>query len=106
MIQIDPLIRNSESWHQDAYAVPGCDQIMSAFVQLRMIGSEILDLFYVDPLAPTPDAISKVEVFLRLFNGELDKWDAKWYKVLEDCKAPHPSLSFHLIQNAAKTQSC
>jgi hypothetical protein len=92
MIQIDPLIRNSESWHQDIYAVPGCDQIMSAFVQLRILGSEILDLFWIDPLAPTPDAISKAEVFIKLFNGELDRWQAKWYKILEDRKfLPSPS---------------
>ncbi|PGH14759.1 hypothetical protein AJ80_05803 [Polytolypa hystricis UAMH7299] len=84
MIQIDPLIRNSESWHQHPYAVPGCDHIMSAFVQLRILGSEILDLFWVDPETTNPQSISQNEALLKLFNGDLDRWEAKWYKTVEE----------------------
>ncbi|PGH00113.1 hypothetical protein AJ79_08296 [Helicocarpus griseus UAMH5409] len=84
MIHMNPLIRNSDSWHQHIYAVPGCDQIMSAFVQLRILGSDILDLFWIDPVATTAQSITKNEVILKLFNGDLDRWEAKWYKIVED----------------------
>lgn len=84
MIQIDSLIRSAETWHQHVYAVPGCDQIMSAFVQLRILGSEIVELFWIDPVATTAQSIIKNEVILKLFNGELDRWEAKWYKIVEE----------------------
>ncbi|PGH00029.1 hypothetical protein GX51_06028 [Blastomyces parvus] len=84
MIQIDPLIRSAEYWHQHVYAVPGCDQIMSAFVQLRIIGSEILELSWIDPAAITAQSIIKNEVILKLFNGDLDRWEAKWYQIVEE----------------------
>ncbi|OJD18325.1 hypothetical protein AJ78_01638 [Emergomyces pasteurianus Ep9510] len=84
MIQIDALIRSAENWHQHVYAVPGCDQIMSAFVQLRILGSEILDLFWVDPVTTTAQSITRNEVILKLFNGDLDRWEAKWYKIVEE----------------------
>ncbi|OAT10031.1 hypothetical protein BDBG_05713 [Blastomyces gilchristii SLH14081] len=84
MIQMDPLIRSAEHWHQHVYAVPGCDQIMSAFVQLRILGSEILELFWIDPVATTAQSIIKIEVILKLFNGDLDRWEAKWYQIVEE----------------------
>ncbi|KKZ62248.1 hypothetical protein EMCG_00415 [[Emmonsia] crescens] len=84
MIQVDPLLRSAENWHQDVYAVPGCDQVMSAFVQLRILGSEILDLFWIDPVATTAQSITKNEVILKLFNGDLDRWEAKWYRIVEE----------------------
>ncbi|OJD24117.1 hypothetical protein ACJ73_04523 [Blastomyces percursus] len=84
MIQMDPLIRSAEHWHQNVYAVPGCDQIMSAFVQLRILGSEILELFWIDPVATTAQSIIKNEVILKLFNGDLDRWEAKWYQIVEE----------------------
>ncbi|KLJ07019.1 hypothetical protein EMPG_17494 [Blastomyces silverae] len=83
MIQMDPLIRSAEHWHQHVYAVPGCDQIMSAFVQLRILGSEILELFWIDPVATTAQSIIKNEEILKLFNGDLDRWEAKWYQIVE-----------------------
>ncbi|ODH34118.1 hypothetical protein ACO22_03163 [Paracoccidioides brasiliensis] len=84
MIQVDPLIRNAGNWHQHIYAVPGCDQIMSAFVQLRILGSDILELFGIDPVTTTAESVAKGEVILKLFNGDLDRWEAKWYKIVED----------------------
>ncbi|KAK2787234.1 hypothetical protein FQN52_007323 [Onygenales sp. PD_12] len=57
---------------------------MSAFVQLRILGSEILDLFWIDPVASAAQSITKNEVILKLFNGDLDRWEVKWYKTIED----------------------
>ncbi|KAI5309928.1 hypothetical protein KEM55_002107 [Ascosphaera atra] len=87
MIQMDALIRSSDTWHQHAYAVPGTDQVMSAFVQLRVLGSELLDKFCVDFQACSPEVLQKNEVILKLFNGDLDRWEGKWYRAVEEASA-------------------
>lgn len=87
MIQMDSLIRASDTWCQHAYAVPGIDQIMSAFVQLRILGSDLLDLCFVDPKTCAPETYQRNESVLKLFNGHLDRWETHWYKTVEDASA-------------------
>ncbi|KAI5303088.1 hypothetical protein KEM56_000044 [Ascosphaera pollenicola] len=94
MIQMDPLIRASDTWCQHAYAVPGIDQIMSAFVQLRILGSDLLDLCFVDPKTCAPETYQRNESVLKLFNGNLDQWETHWYKTVEDASA---SISHRFI---------
>lgn len=84
MIHIDSLVRNVETWHLHPQAVPGVDQVMTAFVQLRTLGFDLLDLFWLHSVATTPQAIEKDEFILKTFNGELDRWEAKWYRTLDE----------------------
>lgn len=121
---MDPLIRNSENWHDHVYAIPGCDQIMSAFVQLRILGSGILDLFWVDSASTSSCSSStaaaaaaaapsqtniKDEGILEMLNCELDRWENKWYDVVENGKL----LSLHswscpyvCICTCTRTRTC
>ncbi|KAI5296669.1 hypothetical protein KEM52_002076 [Ascosphaera acerosa] len=87
MIQMDAVIRASETWHQHAYAVPGVDQIMSAFVQLRILGSDLLDICQIDPRAGASEAFHRNESVLSSFNDHLDRWETHWYKTVEDATA-------------------
>ncbi|EEP81413.1 predicted protein [Uncinocarpus reesii 1704] len=84
MIHMDSLIRNAENWHHHMFAVPGIDEVMVAFVQLRILGFDLLDVFWLHPVATTPQAIDKDEFILKTFNCDLDRWEAKWYKTLDE----------------------
>ncbi|KAI2318456.1 hypothetical protein LOZ00_003308 [Ophidiomyces ophidiicola] len=94
MIHMDFLIRNVATWHQHDYAIPGIDEVMVAFVQLRVLGFDLLDLFWLHPVATTPQALDKDEFILKTFNTELDSWQAKWYRILDtaDYSASHQFL--------------
>ncbi|EFQ99470.1 priB protein [Nannizzia gypsea CBS 118893] len=87
MISMDPLIRNVQNWHQHAYATPGIDEMVTALTQLRIIGFELLDLFWLDPLHTSPDFMKKDEFILRLCNDELDRWEARWHLVIDEADA-------------------
>lgn len=84
MIPIDLLIRSSHTWYEHPYAVPGTDQVMSALVQLRILGSELLSLFWMDPSTFTAEVIAKNEVRLQWFNADLDRWESNWHKIVEE----------------------
>ncbi|EFW17496.1 conserved hypothetical protein [Coccidioides posadasii str. Silveira] len=88
MIHMDHLIRNAETWHQHAYAVPGIDEVMVSFVQLRILGFDLLDVFWLHPVATTSQTIDKDEFILKTFNSELDRWEAKWYRILDEGNGP------------------
>lgn len=84
MITMDPLIRNVQNWHQHAYATPGIDEMVTALTQLRIIGFELLDLFWLDPLHTSPEFMKKDEFILRLCNNELDRWEARWHLIIDE----------------------
>ncbi|WEW57044.1 hypothetical protein PRK78_002503 [Emydomyces testavorans] len=88
MIPIDSLIRNVETWHQHPHATPGIDEVMVAFVQLRTLGFDLLDVFWLHPVATTLQAIEKDEFILKTFNSELDRWEGKWHRILEEAFNP------------------
>lgn len=110
MIQVDTLIRSSETWCTHPLAVTGCDQVTSAFVQLRIIGSDLLDLFWADIHAPpvslqttgsphvfglsagagagaSVDTTRKNEVILKLLATDLDRWMERWIPVVDEATA-------------------
>lgn len=93
MIPIDSLIQTAHTWHEHAHAVPGTDQVMAALVQLRMLGSELLSLFWMDPATFTPDIISKNEARLQWFNSDIDRWEAHWHRIVDEA-SEHVSHGF------------
>ncbi|KAF3482720.1 priB protein [Arthroderma uncinatum] len=87
MVHMDPLIRNVQNWHQHAYAAPGIDEMVTALAQLRIIGFELLDLFWLDPVHTSPEFMKKDEYILRLCNDELDRWESRWHLIIDEADA-------------------
>ncbi|KAM5432152.1 hypothetical protein McanCB21832_005163 [Microsporum canis] len=99
MVHMDPLIRNVQNWHQHAYAAPGIDEIVTALAQLRIIGFELLDLFWLDPLHTSPEFMKKDEFILRLCNDELDRWESRWYLIIDEGEKILPYKPLFPCQN-------
>ncbi|CAD6457588.1 a2cb6896-4ef5-4347-90c3-210530571b3f [Sclerotinia trifoliorum] len=81
MIAQNNLISKANEWYQEAYAVPGGDMLLSAFVCLRVIGAEMLELASSMKLkAQSP----RSEVLSRLLNTEISRWEKDWLCKFED----------------------
>jgi hypothetical protein len=79
IIPEDDLIKNAgDWWERDAVATP-CDMIVSAFVELRAIGSDAMSLLFNDGRSRSNDVVLPMEGILKILNSELDKWQQKWY---------------------------
>lgn len=80
MIHIDETIQKAESWFKEDLAISGGDAILSAFTDLRIIGSDILDVICDEA---TSEDNQQGEILLALFNGDLDKWEKRWQVVFD-----------------------
>lgn len=80
MIEQTDLIRNADDWHLEPYAVPGVDLLLSAFVRLRIISGEILDL--VSP-SRNGSHVKQSELLLKLLNAEITRWEEHWFPKFE-----------------------
>lgn len=80
MLQADKLTKAAESWYMSEFAIPKGDAIHSAFVQLRLITSDLLDILDIESSA---NSQRQHEMLLGLFNADLDKWEKKWIAVFE-----------------------
>jgi hypothetical protein len=83
MLHVDELTRRVDTWCQHDLAMPSGDSILAAFVQLRIISSDLLDVLEIDF---TSSNQQQHELLLDQFNVELDRWKEKWNVVFEKSK--------------------
>lgn len=74
MQHVDKFILNAKDWHKHPCAVPGNDHILSAFLQLRMIGAANLDFW---PSASSSDNAT-LERYLEEYFEQLEIWEMSW----------------------------
>lgn len=84
MVQMDPIIRNVENWHKHKYAVSGVDENIVAFAELRTIGFELLDMFWLESVTITQQGMNKDQYILRHLNENLDRWVSRWHKIIDE----------------------
>lgn len=76
MIEQTDLIRNADEWHLEPFYVPGVDLLLSAFVRLRIISSETLDLVSSSQSALH---LKQPEMLLKVLNAEITRWEEYWH---------------------------
>lgn len=81
MIDRNNLISKASEWYQEAYAAPGGDMLLSAFVCLRVISAEMLELASSIKLKAQS---SRSEMLSRLLNSEISTWEKDWLHKFED----------------------
>ncbi|RAL62888.1 hypothetical protein DID88_004729 [Monilinia fructigena] len=68
-------------WYQEKYAVPGGDMVLSAFVCLRLISAEMLELASSMKLEAQK---SRTEILSKFLNTEISTWEKDWLSKFED----------------------
>ncbi|KAF7960213.1 hypothetical protein EAE96_001811 [Botrytis aclada] len=81
MIDQNNLISKATEWYQEEYAVPGEDLLLSAFVCLRLISAEFLEL---SSSTKSDSQNFRSEFLSKLLNTELDTWEKDWLPKFED----------------------
>ncbi|KAH6692135.1 fungal-specific transcription factor-like protein [Leptodontidium sp. MPI-SDFR-AT-0119] len=76
MIEQSDVVQDSDTWHLNNFAVPGVDLLLVAFVRLRIMSSEMLDLVF---LGQPGSSQNRPETLLKLLNSEISRWETKWY---------------------------
>jgi hypothetical protein len=80
MIEQNNLITTSHGWYEEPFAVFGADALLCAFVSLRIISSEILELVspYRDRHIPLSD------ILMKMLNSNITRWEEHWLHISED----------------------
>lgn len=81
MIDQNNLISKASEWYQEKYAVPGGDMVLSAFVCLRLISAEMLELASSMKLEAQK---SRTEILSKFLNTEISTWEKNWLSKFED----------------------
>ncbi|TGO82981.1 hypothetical protein BPOR_0723g00020 [Botrytis porri] len=81
MIDQNNLISKASEWYQEEYAVPGGDLLLSAFVCLRLISAEFLEL---SSSTKSDSRNFRSEMLSKLLNTELNTWEKDWLPKFED----------------------
>ncbi|KAF7885224.1 hypothetical protein EAF00_011042 [Botryotinia globosa] len=81
MIDQNNLISKATEWYQEEYAVPGGDLLLSAFVSLRLISAEFLEL---SSSTKSDSQKFRSEILSKLLNTELNTWEKDWLPKFED----------------------
>ncbi|TGO25465.1 hypothetical protein BPAE_0079g00110 [Botrytis paeoniae] len=81
MIDQNNLISKATEWYQEEYAVPGGDLLLSAFVCLRLISAEFLEL---SSSTKSDSQNFRSEILSKLLNTELNTWEKGWLPKFED----------------------
>lgn len=76
MIEQSDMLQDNDSWHLNSFAVPGIDLLLVAFVRLRIMSSEMLDLVFIGRPGSSQN---RPETLLKLLNSEISRWETKWY---------------------------
>lgn len=84
MIEQSDIIQNCDTWHMSPLAVPGGDLLLVAFVRLRAMSSEMLDLVF---LGRPGSSQNRPEALLKLLNAEISRWETKWYSLFDQGRA-------------------
>lgn len=108
MIDESNLISKAGEWYQEEYAVPGGDLLLSAFVCLRLISAEFLEL---SSSTKSDSQNSRSEILSKLLNTELNTWEKDWLPkfedgLLQDSSIPGLSLSLHRNGRASSAVPC
>lgn len=74
MQHVDAFLRSAHDWHTRQFAVPNIDQVLIAFLQLRMIGAAHLDFW---PSA-SPSDNKALEQRLDTYFEMLEIWEVNW----------------------------
>ncbi|EMR84894.1 putative aldo keto reductase protein [Botrytis cinerea BcDW1] len=109
MIDESNLISKAGEWYQEEYAVPGGDLLLSAFVCLRLISAEFLEL---SSSTKSDSQNSRSEILSKLLNTELNTWEKDWLPKFEDEMVAPPqqflvnfySLHLRLLLNSFTLQ--
>ncbi|CCD48319.1 similar to fungal specific transcription factor [Botrytis cinerea T4] len=109
MIDESNLISKAGEWYQEEYAVPGGDLLLSAFVCLRLISAEFLEL---SSSTKSDSQNSRSEILSKLLNTELNTWEKDWLPRFEDEMVAPPqqflvnfySLHLRLLLNSFTLQ--
>ncbi|KAH7310292.1 fungal-specific transcription factor-like protein [Rhexocercosporidium sp. MPI-PUGE-AT-0058] len=80
MIEQNDVVQDSDTWHLNSFAVPGVDLLLVAFVRLRIMSSEMLDLVF---LGTPGSSQSRPKTLLKLLNSEISRWETKWYSLFD-----------------------
>ncbi|KAB8304041.1 hypothetical protein EYC80_005387 [Monilinia laxa] len=81
MIDQNNLVSKASEWYQEKYAVPGGDMVLSAFVCLRLISAEMLELASSMKLEAQK---SRTEILSKFLNTEISTWEKDWLSKFED----------------------
>ena len=80
MIEQSDVVYDSDTWHTHELSVTGRDLLLVAFVRLRMMSSEMLDLVFLG----RPGLLrNRPETLLKLLNSEISRWETKWYSLFD-----------------------
>lgn len=80
MLHEDDLTRRVDTWCSHELAIPSGDSILAAFVQLRVLSSDLLNILEVEI---APNSQHEQGMLLHKFNTGLDEWKDKWDEVFE-----------------------
>ena len=80
MIEQSDVVQDIDTWHTHELAVLGGDLLLVAFVRLRMMSSEMLDLVF---LGRPGSSRNRPETLLKLLNSEISRWETKWYLLFD-----------------------
>lgn len=94
MIDQTDFIARASDWYKQPLAVYGGDALLCAFVDLRIISTEILEL--VSPNR-TSRHIDQSDSLLRLMNGNITRWENKWFPITDDGKHLPISAVIYLL---------
>ncbi len=80
MIDQNDFILNADAWCHDEFAVTGGDLVLSAFVCLRILSTEILQL-----ASPSETVLGgpRGEMLSKILNNGLKTWEQTWLPKFE-----------------------
>jgi hypothetical protein len=81
MIEQGGIILKASTWCNDELAVPGGDLVLAAFVNLRIISAEMLQL--ASPSRPLSNR-SHGEILSKILNNGITAWEQDWLPLFED----------------------
>jgi hypothetical protein len=81
MINQNDFIVDADAWYHDEYAVTGGDLVLSAFVCLRILSTEILQL-----ASPSKTVFGgpRGEILSKILNNSLTTWEQTWLPKFEN----------------------
>jgi hypothetical protein len=92
MIETTDLITGARDWHQEPYAVPGGDILLSAFVSLRLISADMLEL----ALPKHGYSSSRSDLLSKLLNSEITTWEKDWLSLFNHGSSHPVSSRYHI----------
>ncbi|KAL3419510.1 fungal specific transcription factor domain-containing protein [Phlyctema vagabunda] len=81
MIEQNDFITTAQDWYKQPFAVFGADALLCAFVTLRIISSEIVELVSPDRSARH---IQQSDTLMKLLNSNITRWEEYWHPISDD----------------------